>query len=210
MDKKIFISLLLLTIVNVVSFSQDLIITSSANRIEAQIIEISKENIKYKMWNNPQGPTFVLSSDEINTIIFANGMVKTYKATNDNKTIVLNNVVENKDIQNYDSEMLNMHIKRIKNDIEKSNDLISGGIGCLGGGAVLTIIGSAYYDVLGGRNMYNKEAKVGVAFMTIGAACMHASIPLLIVGHMKRNKIEAQFELSANSNESAVGLTLNF
>lgn len=59
-------------------FAQDIIITRDAQRIEAQITEVSSSEIKYKEKANPNGPTFVLSTSEINSIIYASGTVKVY------------------------------------------------------------------------------------------------------------------------------------
>jgi len=60
------------------TFAQDIIITRDAQRIEAQITEVSSSEIKYKEKSNPTGPTFVLSTNEINSIIYASGTVKVY------------------------------------------------------------------------------------------------------------------------------------
>ena len=75
--KKIF----LLTVAAVAAFSayaQDVIITRDAKRVEAKILEVSSSEIKYKEFNNLEGPTFVLTNAEINTIIYQNGTVKVF------------------------------------------------------------------------------------------------------------------------------------
>lgn len=58
--------------------AQDLIVTRNGQRIDAKIIEVSSTEIRYKEWTNQEGPTFVLRSDELNTIIYQNGTVKTF------------------------------------------------------------------------------------------------------------------------------------
>lgn len=65
-------------ICSVLACAQDIIVTTSAQRIEAKILEISKSEIKYKEADNLDGPTFVLGTDDINTIIYANGKVVLY------------------------------------------------------------------------------------------------------------------------------------
>lgn len=75
--KKIF----LLAVAAVAAFSayaQDVIITRDAKRVEAKILEVSSSEIKYKEFNNLEGPTFVLTTGEINTIIYQNGTVKVF------------------------------------------------------------------------------------------------------------------------------------
>lgn len=59
-------------------YAQDIIVTRDAKRIEAKILEVSSSEIKYKEFNNQSGPTFVLTSAEINTIIYQNGTVKVF------------------------------------------------------------------------------------------------------------------------------------
>ena len=56
-------------------FAQDIIVTTADQKIEAKITEVSKTEIKYKEKDNP---TFILSTDEISSIIYSNGQVKTY------------------------------------------------------------------------------------------------------------------------------------
>lgn len=68
--------------------AQDLIVTRDGQRIEAKITEVSSTEIRYKEWNNQDGPTFVLRSDELNTIIYQNGTVKTFEHTSAAPTTV--------------------------------------------------------------------------------------------------------------------------
>ena len=76
MKKILTFMVALLTAFNL--FAQDIIITSDAKRIEAKILEVSSNEIKYKEFNNLEGPTFILTSDELNTIIYHNGTIKTF------------------------------------------------------------------------------------------------------------------------------------
>lgn len=59
-------------------FAQDVIITLDAQKIDAKIIEVSKTEIKYKEKDNLNGPTFILETKEISSIIYANGKVMLY------------------------------------------------------------------------------------------------------------------------------------
>ena len=83
---------IILTIVAIITttmlFAQDVIITKDAQKINAKITEISSENVKYLDFNNQDGPTFVLSTDEISSIMFSNGQVKVYEQNN-NKSVVI-------------------------------------------------------------------------------------------------------------------------
>ena len=75
---KRFVLFGLLLFVSMVSFCQDIIITKDAKRIECVISEVSSTEIRYKVWDNQQGPVFVLQTTEINSIIFQNGSVQVF------------------------------------------------------------------------------------------------------------------------------------
>ena len=59
-------------------WAQDIIVTRDAQKIEAKILEVSKTEIKYKEKDNQNGPTFVLETKEIGSIIYSNGKVVVY------------------------------------------------------------------------------------------------------------------------------------
>ena len=59
-------------------YAQDIIITKDAQKIDAKILEVSKNEIKYKESNYLDGPTFVLETTEINSIVYGNGKVVLY------------------------------------------------------------------------------------------------------------------------------------
>lgn len=59
--------------------AQDVIITKESERIEAQITEITDEAVKYKRFDNLDGPVFVLSAPKVASIVFANGEVFVFR-----------------------------------------------------------------------------------------------------------------------------------
>jgi len=78
--KKLLITFLLLSGLFLSLKAQDIIITHDAQRIDAVIEEISDTEIRYKRTDNLNGPTFVLSTSKIASIIFKNGDVQTFAA----------------------------------------------------------------------------------------------------------------------------------
>lgn len=58
---------------------QDLIVTMDAQQIKSKIIEVSKNEIRYKEIDNLDGPTYVLNTEEIASIIYANGKVSVFQ-----------------------------------------------------------------------------------------------------------------------------------
>ena len=70
--------LLTIIFVSVCSIAQDIIVTKSAKKIDAKILEVSTSEIRYKESDNLDGPVFVLRIEEINSVIYANGKVVLY------------------------------------------------------------------------------------------------------------------------------------
>lgn len=60
------------------AFAHDIIVTTNAKKIDAKILEVSKSEIRYKELDNLEGPTFILSTNDIVTILYANGKVVLY------------------------------------------------------------------------------------------------------------------------------------
>lgn len=76
--KKVFTLCIGVLLAAVSLYAQDIIVTTDAQKIEAKILEVSKTEIKYKEKDNLEGPTFVLETKEISSIIYANGKVVLY------------------------------------------------------------------------------------------------------------------------------------
>lgn len=58
--------------------AQDILVTAKAERIEALITEVSPTEIRYKKWNYQDGPTFVVSVNDLSAVIFKNGEVQVF------------------------------------------------------------------------------------------------------------------------------------
>lgn len=69
--KKLFFILLLLT--STCAFAQDKIITRNSSVIEAKVIEIGSDVIKYKRFSNQNGPLYSIPKKDVYTIWYENG-----------------------------------------------------------------------------------------------------------------------------------------
>jgi hypothetical protein len=56
-----------------VLYAQDKIYRKNSEVVNAKIIEISSSEIKYKLYDNPDGPIYVLEKDRITKIVYENG-----------------------------------------------------------------------------------------------------------------------------------------
>ncbi len=71
---KAFLSLLFtLTVAAGGVFAQDRIVRTDGSEIEAKVTEISPDEVRYKRFSNPDGPTYVLPSAQIRRIVYPNG-----------------------------------------------------------------------------------------------------------------------------------------
>ncbi len=74
-----FLIILLVDFLSVSLFASDMIVTKDARKIDAKILEVSSSEIKYKKMSNPNGPTYVMSVAEIQTVVYENGEVEIYE-----------------------------------------------------------------------------------------------------------------------------------
>ena len=75
MKKILTITLLIMT---TCLYSQDTIRTISTKEIISKVIEVNKDDIKYKKYSNINGPTYSLSKNEIISITYLNGETEMY------------------------------------------------------------------------------------------------------------------------------------
>ena len=54
-------------------FSQDIIHKTNGTEIKGKVLEISQSEIRYKLYSNPDGPTYVLNKREVTLIAYEDG-----------------------------------------------------------------------------------------------------------------------------------------
>ena len=59
-------------------FAQDIIVTKDSKRIEAKVAEVNADNVRFKRFDNPDGPLYTLLKSDIITIIYQNGRVEVF------------------------------------------------------------------------------------------------------------------------------------
>ena len=64
------------------SFGQDIIVKTDKTEIKSKVAEITETVIKYKKWDNPEGPLYNLSKKDVFMIIYANGQREIIKQPN--------------------------------------------------------------------------------------------------------------------------------
>ena len=60
-------------------FAQDKIYKLKGSVIKAKVIEIGTDEIKYKLYDNPDGPIYVVDKSTLSRIEFTDGRIEEYK-----------------------------------------------------------------------------------------------------------------------------------
>ena len=220
--------------------AQDIIVTRDGQRIDAKITEVSSSEVRYKEWNNQDGPTFVLRADEMNTIIYQNGTVKTYEhapvavveevlpagmiTKDDNDVYVLGNrrmseteyvdfICQNcKPAYDYYQSGLSLW--------KTGTQLLGVGVGLMLGGVVWVVCGQyAFSDYSLARGF----TIAGGVLIGIGGATSLGAVPCMIIGGIRKNNSHDVYNESCAPKQEAmavtfglqpapggVGLTMNF
>jgi hypothetical protein len=71
--KKHFISMISLIMISTFSYSQDVLTKKSGEDIQAKVLEVTSSEIKYKKFDNLNGPTFTILKSDILMIRYENG-----------------------------------------------------------------------------------------------------------------------------------------
>lgn len=74
------------------SYSQDTLITRDSIKEAVKLIEISQTQLKYKRFNNPDGPLFVIDKSQVYMIIYQNGKRELFESTQPVTDIFVNTV----------------------------------------------------------------------------------------------------------------------
>lgn len=220
-------------------FAQDIIITTDSRKIEAKILEVSKMEIKYKEYNDLEGPTFILPTTDINSIIYSSGKIEAYNQIKNNPQPLVNTntntttsyvikrdnlyYLGDKKMTEFEySEYIQLNCIEAWESYNKGWNLWIAGWACLGAGIGCSIVGSASWTLYYLDNNKSSLFNLGWAFSVISGACLTASIPLLIVGGIKKNNSHEvyneycvsddsyTFELDLQSSQNGVGFAFKF
>ena len=102
--KKLFIlALFVIGFVNV--YAQDILQLKDGLKIEVKLIEVGESSIKYKRWDNLNGPSYTISITKVSSILYENGVLEEFDvdftaksdiaASIDNATTNVSNTIYN-------------------------------------------------------------------------------------------------------------------
>ena len=76
---RILVALITITSYSNILRSQDTLYLKSGQKVASKILEVTPSEIKYKKTDNPEGPTYVTNSIDINIVKYSNGTIDTIK-----------------------------------------------------------------------------------------------------------------------------------
>lgn len=72
------------------SFAQDIIVKKDGTTIQAKVIKVTKFDVEYKKFDNQNGPTYTISTKDLQCINYENGTKDTFVSPNYNPNIATN------------------------------------------------------------------------------------------------------------------------
>ncbi|MDX2190710.1 MAG: hypothetical protein SFY32_12685 [Bacteroidota bacterium] len=99
-----YILLIIISICTTVS-AQDIITKTNGEDIKAKVIEVGTNEIRYKKFDDTNGPTFIISKSEILIIKYENGTKDVFQNSNPN-----NQITQNEDNNSNSFELYNKGI----------------------------------------------------------------------------------------------------
>jgi len=90
--KKLFLSLLLLTSFNLHLFCQDILVLKSGDELKVKVTEVLPDVVKYKKWDNQDGPAYSEVKANIFMIKYKNGTKDVFATKEEKNNPVLNSV----------------------------------------------------------------------------------------------------------------------
>jgi hypothetical protein len=82
-----------------ITYTQDIIMLKSGEKLKVKVTENLDSKIKYKKFNNQDGPTYYLNKNEISKITYENGSIEKFAKTNKKKEEVSKSDEKNPDIE---------------------------------------------------------------------------------------------------------------
>ena len=100
MKKFLLLSFLACILASGSAYAQDVIVKTDNSTILSKVEEISTESIKYRKWDNLDGPVYILNISEVISINYSNGTMETFKGknTSSTKSDTLNETMDNTNI----------------------------------------------------------------------------------------------------------------
>jgi len=224
--KKVLL-LMLLVASSLTASAQDVIVKKDGSTILSKVIEIGTTEIKYKKWNNQNGPMYTIDKNDVQTINYENGEKETFS------DVVTSQPQQGFNYNDYTSQMAES--MAANNRLQKERLLASAKswrvvgnvwywvsfLGGIGGGIALYASGykESTYWICAGSGVASGLIGLGICSAVANnkekAANSIASVPLIKQDfNIGNSRLSAVIDLmnDPNTRDKAlgIGLSLNF
>jgi hypothetical protein len=218
MKKVIFILAMVLFTGTVKLNAQDVIIRTDGSEIRAKVTEVGAADIKYKIFDEQDGPVYVVQKSKLSKIKYASGRVEVFNENVGSVPVTSQSQPQPQPhtaatpppvqpqhpitMQTYPNGgywKSDMQLKApyLYQNYRKGSNLVKGGWYMIGGGILLSIVGAAVAEKEEvNRTSTYVEYKLkgpGAAVAMVGSIAATAGIPVVIVGYVKRNRAKRDF-----------------
>jgi hypothetical protein len=185
--KKLFLIVCCLSAMMSACFAQDVIVTRDSKKINAKVTEVNITDIKYKNFDNPDGPTYTLLKSDIASILYQNGSVETFEAEKPapESPVATSLIQTNQQVKRGNlSDNFILYQKYRSGRKQTTIGLIVALTGVAIGGGITAV---------GIENGYDVEEYLPAA-MLVGGACIATGVPLMIIGNTKKRSALREYE----------------
>lgn len=237
MKRTIFLALLCASLL---SYANDIIVTTDNQKLEVKITAVTREAITYKMPDYLDGPDFTLETSGINSIVFENGQVKTYNHTTAASTTPATSTqgatTQKEQVttpaykMSYDGHSFfrngirmedDEYLHFIKNTCPEAYNTYKKGVSTYVGGLVCACVGGTLAIAGISVELAQGSPEVALSLLVPAAAAEIAAIPCVIVGikkvrnsaevyNMSCGKSQAKLHLGLSADQYGLGLALRF
>ena len=190
-------------------FSQDLIVTKQDKTIKAKIEEVSDAEIRYKEFENPTGPTFVVKTTDISTVVYSNGTVKNYLAEGESKLVSdeKEEVKVSRGKLYYKGEKITTQdfLDMTESSCPQAFDLRNKGRNQLTAGYTLFACGGA----LALSSLLLDDPALKISFLAVGTLSVVTSVPLIFCGDNKKHKAVGVYNQQCAKPKTSSEVRLN-
>jgi hypothetical protein len=181
-------------------FAQDVIVTKDARKINAKVTEINIDDIKYKNFDNQDGPTYTLLKSAVSSILYQNGTVETFNtATSPGLTPTSAPAPTTSATRAQPAQQRPaFSYSNMSTDDPFLYQRYASGRRQAGFGRILLIVGAV--SSIGGVAALSSDSdhdtslgSSGAIFLAIGGICITAGIPVLIIGGVKKNSAMSEY-----------------
>lgn len=168
--KRFLLSLVAIVITSL-CFAQDIIVQKNGSTIQAKVLKVSQSEVEYKKFSNQNGPTYTISTKDLQCINYENGTKDTFVSANYNPSIVTNETATQ---FSNDKQLMSLYVQNSKKTQKAKTQRLIGYIGgglLVAGGIVLALAVDELdkSDIQGNSKKSSGVAVAGgVAMMAVG------------------------------------------